>query len=505
MDRMQKLKSIRNHLRSTKIMALAVCLVILFSLEITPLAGAQLNAARNLSGTWQSSSSGMYYAMDAFGTGIRQADVTATFTMEITQDDNQISIALYLNPISWVVDPAFTQMYGSDVTGAPPVAGEIDFSGTVSASSFTASETGSQLTSEQLTGTFTSDIITATLSGTAEQTDQNGIVVTLTSSATPAPTLSQTTTPATTNQQLPARYYGDVTSVKGQAWVNGQSGNTPLSTGQTVSGTEILTGDNGIVAFEPPNLGGTVYLGADSDAGWVGLTSEPAPDNGIQYMIYPQVSSGVIFPNGAEQLSEMKYTIPLDVALAVLVFSEPLGQAAAIGLFIEGGAFLIPNGVAYVKETVSHLIAVPQGALAGENTEYTVNVFSNGTTTVQVINGPVYFMDPITNSTVVVNTNQVLTLPPAQQNGFSTQELQSDVSALNSASVNQWWTQGSASTFSLNGLTSQTVIIAIVAVVIIIVAVAVFASVMRKKRVIRQIHESESSVNAPRQRSDGTK
>ena len=489
--------------RSTKITALVVCLVMFFAFEVTPL-HAQLSAARNLTGTWQSSSPGTYYEMDPFGTGIRQADVTGTFTMDITQQDNEITIALYLNPISWVVDPAFTQMYGSDVTGAPPVAGEIDFSGTVSSSSFTANETGSQLTSEQLTGTFTTDIITATLSGTAEQTDQNGIVVTLTSSATPAPTLSQTTTPSPTNPQLAARYYGDITSVKGQAWTNGKNGNTPLSTGQTVSGTELLTGDDGIVAFEPPNMGGTVYLGANSDAGWVGLTSEPAPDNGIQYMIYPQVSSGVIFPNGAEQLAEMKYSIPLDVAIAVLVFSEPLGQAAAVGLFIEGGAFLIPNGVAYVKETVSHLIAVPQGALAGENTEYTVNVFSNGTTTVQVIDGPVYFMDPATNNTVVVNTNQVLTLPPAQQSGFSTQELQSDVSTLNSASVDQWWTQGSASTFSLNGFTSQTIKLTIVAAVIIIAVVAVLTSVMRK-RATRQIHKSKSSANGPSQQSDGAK
>ena len=147
------------------------------------------------------------------------------------------------------------------------------------------------------------------------------------------------------------------------------------------------------MAFETPNQGGTVYLGANSDAGWVGLTSEPAPDNGITYMIYPPTSSGTIFPNGAEQLTEMKYSVPLDIALAVLVFSHPLGEAAAIGLFVEGGAFLIPNGVAYVKETVSHLIVVPQGAFAGENTEYTVNVFSNGTTLIQVFDGPVIFMD----------------------------------------------------------------------------------------------------------------
>ncbi|MGA2386548.1 MAG: hypothetical protein ABSG33_08445 [Candidatus Bathyarchaeia archaeon] len=308
-----------------------------------------------------------------------------------------------------------------------------------------------------------------------------------------APSGTQGATP-TPSGQLAARYYGGVGSVKGQA--TDANGNTPLSTGQIVSGTEIQTGSNGIVGFEPPNQGGEVYLGANSDAGWVGLTSEPAPDNGITYMIYPLVSSGTIFPNGNEQLSDLKYSIPLDIALAVLVFSHPLGQAAAVGLFVEGGAFLIPNGVAYIKETVSHLIAVPQGALAGENTEYTVNVSSDGTTAVQVIAGPVIFMDPISNNTITVNTNQVLTLPSAQQNGFTANELQSYVSSLTPSSVNQWWTQASASTFSLNDLMSQNVIIAIVAVVVIVALAAVVATVVRKRKVIKQIHESEASINA---------
>jgi hypothetical protein len=359
----------------------------------------------------------------------------------------------------------------------------------------------------EVSGTYT--LTTTSGFGTASGSGTwSGVLVSGAPSSSPTPysssapysssTPSSQYSPSPTNPPMAARYYSDVASVKGQAWAVSNNGNSALTSGQIASGSEIQTGSDGIVGFEPPNQGGEVYLGANSIAGFVGLTSEPAPDNGIQYMIYPPVASGVIFPNGMEQLSEMKYSIPLDVAFAVLLFSEPLGQAAAIGLFIEGGAFLIPNGVAYVKETVSHLIAVPQGALAGENTEYTVNVSSDGTTTVQVLDGPVYFMDPVSNNTVTVNTNQVLTLPPAQANGFTAQELQSDVSALNPASVDHWWTQGAANAFSLNGLMSQTAIIAIVAVVVVIAVVAIVASVARKRRVIRQIHESESSVNAPR-------
>ena len=485
--------------KSPKIVAFAVCFVILLSLEVAP-AHASLSPARDLSGTWQSAAQGMYYEMDPSGTGIRMSDVTATFAMDITQDGSQITIALYLNPISYVTDSAYNQEYG--IPASPPIGGEIDFTGTVSSSSFTASETGSQLTSEQLTGTFTTNIITATLSGTAETSDQNGLVVTLTSSGSSgtSPT-SEPTSSSTTGQQLASRYYGNIESVKGQAGTPNGSGNTPLSTGQMASGTEIQTGSNGIVAFETPNQGGTVYLGANSDAGWVGLTSEPAPDNGIQYMIYPQVSSGSIFPNGNEQLMDLAYSIPLDVALGVLVFSHPFGEAVAVGLFVEGGAFLIPSGVAYVKETVSHLIAVPQGAFAGENTEYTVDVSSDGTTTVQVLEGPVIFMDPVTNNTVTVNTNEVLTLPPAQQSGFSSQDLQSDVSTLDSASVNHWWTQSQSSTsaLSLGGFVNMSLIITVVAVVVVVVLAGVGATVLRKRRAIRQIHASESSATTVNQ------
>jgi hypothetical protein len=417
-------------------------------------------------------------------------DITATFAMDITQQGSQITIILYLNPTSWVTDNAYWQEYG--FSGVPPVGGgAIEFTGTVSSASFTADEQGSQLTQEHLVGTFTTDIITATLSGTSETTNQNGIVVMRTSSPTTGPTLSPTSTPSTTNQPT-NRYFGNIGSVKGPAWTNDANGKTSLSSGQIYSGTEILTGDNAIVAFTPPDQGGTVYLGANSDAGWVALTSQPAPDNQIVYSIYPPVTSGVIFPNGIEQLKEMRISIPLEIAIAVLVFSEPLGQAAAVSLFVEGGAFLIPNGVAYIKETVSHLVAVPQGALAGENTEYVVNVSSDGTTTVQVISGPVVFIDPVTNNTVTIQSNQMLTLPSGQQSGFTEQNLQSDISTFNPASVNQWWTQTTANTSPLSELIDQPIllVVLVVAIAIVIVAIAVIIAKRRKKELIQpQIYE----------------
>ena len=485
---MKKSRFAHQFFKSTKLVSLVVCFVILLSLEIVPL-HAQLN----------SENANVYPQVSAQ-------------VWDLTNDDGQTA-SVIVQPFTnsgtfsetsnsagwWMLDNVGNHAFRFNVGGniVHDSGGDrwdfVNFggsgSGYQSIGTATGTANGNFPYATSVSGTYT--LTTTSGYGTASGSGTwSGVLV------SGAPSGSTSNPTATPQGQLAARYYGNIASTKGQASISSSSGNTPTSTGQIASGTEIMTGDNGIVGFEPPNQGGEVYLGADSEAGWVGLTSEPAPDNGIQYIVYPHVSSGLIFPNGDEQLLEMAGTVPLDVAIAVLVFSEPLGQAAAIGLIIEGGAFLIPNGIAYIKETVSHLLVVPQGAIAGGNTEYTVSVTSDGTTTVQVFDGPVYFMDPVSNNTITVNTNQVLTLPAAQQNGFTTQELQSDVSSLNSTSVNHWWTQASTSTSILNAPMNMSLMFAVVAIVIVAVA-AVAASIVRKRKVIRQINESELSAVPP--------
>ncbi|HUK85575.1 MAG TPA: hypothetical protein VLU95_06920 [Candidatus Acidoferrum sp.] len=475
---MQKTRISNSFAESTKIATLVICIVLMLSIFGTPLF-AQLTPARDLSGTWRSTVSGTYYDMDPSDSSTRMNDITATFAMDITQQGSQITIILYLNPSKWVTDNAYWQTYG--ISGVPPVGGgSIEFAGTVSSSSFSADEQGSQLTQEHLAGTFTSDIITATLTGTSETTDQNGIVVTRTSSTTSAPTQNPASSPTTTGQPLASRFYGNIGSIKGSAYSKTANGNALLSSGQIPTGTEILTGDNGIIGFNPPNQGGTVYLGGNSVAGWVSLTSEPAPDSQISYLVYPPVSTGIIFPNGYSEFKDMLISMPIDATIAVAVFSEAILPAAAVALVVEGGAFLIPNGIAYVKETISHLIVVPQGALAGENTEYTVNV-SSSETVVQVIDGPVVFIDPITNNTVTVQTNQVLSLPTGQQGGFTKQDLQNDVSTFNPSSLNQWWTQTTNDSL-LNGVTNEPMILAIIIVVIVVAIVAAISTVAKRRK-----------------------
>ncbi len=491
-------KSFFKSAKEAQAVTLAICAVILISLTITPLS-AQLTAARDLTGTWQSSVSRTYYDMDPSDSSTKMNDVTATFRMDITQQGSQIGIILSSNILSYHTDSAYYNTYGFE--GVPEAGGmSIEFVGTVSSSSFSADEQGSQLTQEHLSGTFTTDIITATLTGTSETTDQNGIVVTRTSSPTAAPTQAPTSNPTS---HPTSRLFGNIGAVKGQAnIINPNGGETAAVSGQIGSGTQILTGDNSIVSFTLPNQGGTVYLGSNSEAGWVALTSQPAPDNGIVYSVYPP--SVAKSTNWREGFLDMVISMNLEAIIAVGLFSEAWGTAAAVAVVVEGGVYMLHHGNAYIKETVSHMVDIAQGTLVGLRTEYAVNVLPDGTATVQVFSGPVVFIDPITNNTVTVSTGQMLTLPPKQQSGFTKQELQNDVSTFNSDSVNQWWTQASQS--STNSFIDQPVIV-MALVIAIVLGISLPASAISKRRKKDRTSQTNQSSSEPTMpiKSNGTK
>ena len=451
--------------------------LLLFAAQITPLYG-QLNAARNLTGTWQSSSSGMYYDMDPSDPSTRMNDITATFAMEITQQDSQITIILHLTPISWVTDDTYWQEY--QISGVPPAGGgSIEFIGTVSTSSFTADEQGSQLTQEHLEGKFTTDIITATLSGSSETTAQNGIVVARTSSPTSPPIQASTSTPTTTTQPTFSRYWGNVALNKGSAVFTNTGENMPLSSGQMYSGTTVLTSNDSIVGFTYPMQDGTVYLNENTEAGWVALTSKPAPDNQIVYSMYPPT---IVLPSTwGQDAKDMLISIPLEATIAVALFGETVSLSVAIGIVVEGGVFLIHHGTAYVQESRSHLVKVPQGLFLGENAKYIVEV-SDAATTVQVLEGQVIFVDTVTNNTVTADTNQMLTLPSGGQSGFSEQDLNHDLSAFNSGTINQWWIQTTPNaSFDFADLPFEPLVLVFIVLAIIFVIASVVTTYRRNK------------------------
>lgn len=461
-----------------------ILLILLLASAVTPL-NAQLTPARDLTGTWQSSVSGMYYDMDPSDPSMRMNDITTKFAMDITQQGSQITIILHLKPISYVTDNAYWQEYG--FAGVPPILDAMQFKGTVSSSSFDAVEQYTSFSPEHLVGTFTSDIITATLSGDSWTTDTNGIVVTRTGSPSSTPTLNPTSTPLNTSPPTtppPTNQYdlGSVGLVRGPAWLKNSGGETQLtSKSQVGAGSQVRTGSNAIVSFNYPDQGGIVYLGENTEVGWVGLESHPAPDSQITFTALPSDVEHS-FDWGEEGTSLLKWTLAgasLEMLLTGAINPYLLGAEVAV----HGGIILVHYGQFYIRENGwPQLIQVPQGFIQGLNTEYSITV-TNTTTVIQVIDGPLVFLDPITNNSVTLITGQKLTLPVAQQNGFTQQTLLSDVTAFSPASTNQWWTQAAGSTSPLGFLTDDPEMLAgFIAIIAIVITALVITVAKHKKR-----------------------
>ncbi len=424
--------------------------VLLLAAFVAPLHA--LTPVRDLTGTWKNSISETYYEMDPSDPNTRMNDVKVTYSMVITQTGNSIDIELDVYKSSWITDTAYWNEY--QMSGVPPVGyNQIDFTGTVSGSSFAADEMGSTLTAEHIAGTFTTDIITATLTGNAETTDTNGIIVLLSdSSATMPPTTTATSTPTPTlGPALPtSSNLGSISFVQGSTWfvVTG----APVTTqSQISSGSEIKTGNDGntIVGFNDPDQGETVYLGTNSDAGWVYLEPQTDPLSGnISYTVPPLPTS---FSEGIEpcEFGQAGASLAAEVAVGLVFLAATGAPITLTGALVVEGTLLLGTGIAYINEQLSPQegtydvgpVQVPQGLVMGEGTDYVVQV-SNGITTIQVMDGSVIFVDQYTNNSITIAANQMLTLPTSQsQVGFSQQDLQSYQSNFDASSINQWWTQ----------------------------------------------------------------
>ena len=270
---MQKLKVISLFSKFTdnvtpfKIVTPILLAILMVGIFVTPIY-AQLSPTRDLTGTWRSGVSGTYYSMDPSDSTMRMDDITATFKMDINQQGNAISIVFYTYPTSWKTNAAYWDMYG--MNGVPPVSGgDILFKGTVSGASFSADEyPASPSTQEHLSGTFTTDIITATLTGLLDTSDTNGIIVLREGSSATVPPMA---TPAPTPALPTSSNLASVTQVQGITWLS-ETALPPNTQSQIGTGTEVQTGNDGVVGFNYPDQGGTLYLGANSDAG-MGVSS----------------------------------------------------------------------------------------------------------------------------------------------------------------------------------------------------------------------------------------
>ncbi len=436
--------------KSFKIITPILLATLLSMAMITPLY-AQLTPARDLTGTWKSGVSETYYEMDPSDPSTRMNDVTVTYTMLITQSGSSLNLVLNVYESSSITDPAYLSEYG--ISGVPSVGfNQIAFTGTVSGASFTASEMGSSTgNAEQLAGTFTTDIITATLTGNSETTATNGIIVIRSGSSATVPpiaTVAPTATPAPTPAVPTSTNLASISQIQGSA--SFADSGSPVTTQSSIgTGAEIKTGADTIVAFNYPDIGGTVYLGANSDAAWVYPEKQTDPMTGaITYTLVPSPTTGSIpFETGAEadEFGQVAITLPIEIGVGMLLLGETL-PIALTGAAVVEGTMLLGTGIAYIHEQLSpqegtldvRPVQVPQGMVMGSGTDYVVTV-SNGSTTIQVLAGSVIFVDKYTNNTITVGANQMLTLPSGITTGFTTQDLQTKMSAFDVSSINQWW------------------------------------------------------------------
>ena len=500
-----------------KIITPILLFFLLFAALFTPL-NAALSPARDLTGTWHSALSEKYYEMDPSDPSTRMNDVTATYTMIITQSGNSLNIVLNVDESSWVTDSAYWNEYG--MSGVPPVGfNQIGLSGTVSSASFTADELGASTgNSEHLAGTFTTDIITATLTGPNEISDTNGLIVLRSgSSATQPPTL--TAAPTATPTPAPALptsdNLGSISLVQGSArFADTRAAVTTQSTVGT--GAEIQTGNdsNTVVGFNYPDQGGILYLGANSDAGWMYLEQQTDPITGnISYVVVPPPSGSFQYSEGIDpdEFGQAGLQLSTEVGLGLgvmLVTGAPISLGGAL---VVEGTILLGTGIAYIHEQLSpqegtydvRPVQVPQGLIIGEGLDYVVTV-SNGLTTIQVMEGSVIFVDQYTNNTITIQANQMLTLPAGVTTGFSSSDLQSYVSAYDVSSINPWWVPIATATPMIitasptnsvtsynSSLLSQPTFLAPLVLVIVIVVAAVFLSVRRKQT--RKPHTSSKN------------
>jgi hypothetical protein len=128
----------------------------------------------------------------------------------------------------------------------------------------------------------------------------------------------------------------------------------------------------------------------------------------------------------------------------MLVTGAPISLGGAL---VVEGTILLGTGIAYIHEQFSpqegtydvRPVQVPQGLVMGNGTDDYVVTVSNESTTIQVIDGSVIFVDQYTNNTITVQANQMLTLPSGVPTGFSNLDLQSQISPYDASSINQWW------------------------------------------------------------------
>ena len=421
-------------------------MIFLSAILLAP-ATASLTPARDLTGTWKSVLPEKYYEMDPSDPTMRMNDVNVSYTMKITQSGSSINIVMDISMSSWITDTAYWNEY--EMSGVPSVGwNQIGFAGTVSGATFSANELfASSGNAEHIDGTFTTDIITATLTGKQETTEVNGIIVLRSGSTAALPhivTSSPTPTPTPSPSLPTAEHLARISTVQGNTYLAATG--MPVTTQSPIgTGSEVQTGNDGLIVFSYPDNGGELYLGPNSDAAWIHLEPQTDLVNGnISYVAVPPPTGSYSFSEGIEpdKVGQVGVSLAAEVGVGLAIMAATGAPITLGGAIVIEGTLLLESGIAYITEQMSpqegtynvRPIVVPQGLVLGEGTQYIVKVIKESTT-IQVLYGKAIFIDQYSNNSIPILANQMLTLPA----DTNIQELPSEISSFDSSTINQWW------------------------------------------------------------------
>ncbi|MFH1588963.1 MAG: hypothetical protein ABIB43_00145 [archaeon] len=118
-------------------------------------------------------------------------------------------------------------------------------------------------------------------------------------------------------------------------------------------------------------------------------------------------------------------------------FGEDIyGCTKGIVEFIDGGVGWFNDKMD--QDFKKRMVVTPTAAIFPMDTEFIVEVTSDGTTTVTTLNGTVIVIDLTSRNGIIVESNNQVTIPNTET-GLGEQELQQNLIEVNAELVDKWW------------------------------------------------------------------
>ena len=231
---------------------------------------------------------------------------------------------------------------------------------------------------------------------------------------------------------------GRVSSIQGNVEIaRGESGEKL----QANAGTEVKAGDILVTGSESDTIvgivskNGLVQLWKDTATMFVGIESRPDSDGTeVVLTLQPRATACQGLSDSALMSCDLFYELLAESGIPEHLALEVLGTAVILSIW-EGTVHFVSGD--YEGELTINLILTPTAVIIPRGTEFTVEVASDGTTTVSTFQGFVEVVDLVSGDSITLGADQRLVLPAV--GGLSEDEMRSLRTAFDPKSVEQWW------------------------------------------------------------------